>query len=122
MDEESKNNPSHGVVSEKRQAKPSMAGMVLAIFFVWPFILIVLLVYGLYLFFVGFSERKQFNSSLVKQKLGLRYKHSLFKDDAYELANALLERGVEVEIKHNDFYYIVANLAMNCIIEWNKAK
>lgn len=83
--------------------------MVLAIFFVWPFILIVLLVYGLYLFFVGFPERKQFNSSLVKQKLGLRYKHSLFKDDAYELANALLERGVEVEIKHNDFYYIVAN-------------
>ena len=109
MDEEPKNNPSHGVVSEKRQAKPSKAGMILAIIFLWPFILIVLLVYGLYLFFVGFPERKQFNSSLVKQKLGLQYKHSLFKDDAYELANALLERGVEVEIKHKDFYYIVAN-------------
>ena len=109
MDEQSKNNSPSDAMSETLQAKPSKAGNVLAIIFLWPFILIAILIYGLYSFFVGFSERKQFNSSLVKQKLGLRYKHRLFMDDAYELANALLERGAEVEINYKDGYFVVVN-------------
>ena len=74
------------------------AGDIIGAILLFPFTFPILLIYGLWLIAVSFPERKKFDASLVKTKLGLSYKHSLFKSDEYRLANIMLERGAKIEI------------------------